>query len=185
MPIKLESSPAAVAGLAASLSSATAPPVAVGRDGDIPAATAQWEWDGEVLSLYKGPFDALDSAPGGPALQSTVTNLSDTFSDNTPPINEPAYISSLGSAIYEAMSRGNKDAVWLMQDYRKGVSKFYNGSFAELPDSVIPSPPENLKAFQSQKTHSLGSAEVFFHQVSSGVYSLKMMWSPALQIAGE
>jgi hypothetical protein len=41
--------------------------------------------------------------------------FSDTFNENTPPTNEPAYISSLGSAIYEAMSRGNKDAVWLMQ----------------------------------------------------------------------
>ncbi|CAM0873248.1 unnamed protein product [Alopecurus aequalis] len=41
----------------------------------------------------------------------------DTFNENTPPTNEPAYISSLGSAIYEAMSRGNKDAVWLMQGW--------------------------------------------------------------------
>ncbi|KAE8795935.1 alpha-N-acetylglucosaminidase [Hordeum vulgare] len=41
----------------------------------------------------------------------------DTFNENTPPTNEPTYISSLGSAIYEAMSRGNKDAVWLMQGW--------------------------------------------------------------------
>jgi len=41
----------------------------------------------------------------------------DTFNENTPPTNEPAYISALGSAIYEAMSRGNKDAVWLMQGW--------------------------------------------------------------------
>ncbi|XP_040246860.1 alpha-N-acetylglucosaminidase isoform X1 [Aegilops tauschii subsp. strangulata] len=41
----------------------------------------------------------------------------DTFNENTPPTNEPAYISSLGSAIYQAMSRGNKDAVWLMQGW--------------------------------------------------------------------
>lgn len=44
-----------------------------------------------------------------------VISFSDTFNENTPPTNEPTYISSLGSAIYEAMSRGNKDAVWLMQ----------------------------------------------------------------------
>jgi hypothetical protein len=44
-----------------------------------------------------------------------VVAFSDTFNENTPPTNEPAYISSLGSAIYEAMLRGNKDAVWLMQ----------------------------------------------------------------------
>ena len=45
----------------------------------------------------------------------TAVTFSDTFNENTPPTNEPAYISSLGSAIYEAMSRGNKNAVWLMQ----------------------------------------------------------------------
>ncbi|EMS50400.1 hypothetical protein TRIUR3_11279 [Triticum urartu] len=46
-----------------------------------------------------------------------VISFSDTFNENTPPTNEPAYISSLGSAIYQAMSRGNKDAVWLMQGW--------------------------------------------------------------------
>ncbi|AQL06547.1 Alpha-N-acetylglucosaminidase [Zea mays] len=48
-----------------------------------------------------------------------VTNIynCDTFNENTPPTDEPAYISSLGSAIYEAMSRGNKNAVWLMQGW--------------------------------------------------------------------
>ncbi|WVZ56985.1 hypothetical protein U9M48_007439 [Paspalum notatum var. saurae] len=46
-----------------------------------------------------------------------VVTFSDTFNENTPPTNEPAYISSLGSAIYEAMSRGNKNAVWLMQGW--------------------------------------------------------------------
>ncbi|KAL6593812.1 hypothetical protein ACP70R_048713 [Stipagrostis hirtigluma subsp. patula] len=48
-----------------------------------------------------------------------VTNIynCDTFNENTPPTNEPAYISSLGSAIYEAMSRGNKNGVWLMQGW--------------------------------------------------------------------
>jgi hypothetical protein len=44
-----------------------------------------------------------------------AVDFSETFNENTPPTNEPAYISSLGSGIYEAMSRGNKDAVWLMQ----------------------------------------------------------------------
>ncbi|XP_015690916.2 alpha-N-acetylglucosaminidase [Oryza brachyantha] len=47
----------------------------------------------------------------------TIIYNCDTFNENTPPTNEPAYISSLGSAIYEAMSRGNKDAVWLMQGW--------------------------------------------------------------------
>jgi hypothetical protein len=48
-------------------------------------------------------------------LSTLAVAFSDTFNENTPPTSEPAYISSLGSAIYDAMSRGNKDAVWLMQ----------------------------------------------------------------------
>lgn len=40
---------------------------------------------------------------------------SDTFNENTPPTSEPEYISSLGAAVYKAMSKGNKNAVWLMQ----------------------------------------------------------------------
>ncbi|XP_048134579.1 alpha-N-acetylglucosaminidase isoform X2 [Rhodamnia argentea] len=39
----------------------------------------------------------------------------DTFNENSPPSNDPAYISMLGAAVYRAMSQGDKDAVWLMQ----------------------------------------------------------------------
>ncbi|XP_020107774.1 alpha-N-acetylglucosaminidase isoform X1 [Ananas comosus] len=41
----------------------------------------------------------------------------DTFNENSPPTNDPTYISSLGAAVYEAMSKGNRDAVWLMQGW--------------------------------------------------------------------
>ncbi|KAL6288553.1 hypothetical protein ACE6H2_006063 [Prunus campanulata] len=41
----------------------------------------------------------------------------DTFNENSPPTNDPAYISSLGAAVYKAMSKGDKDAVWLMQGW--------------------------------------------------------------------
>ena len=41
--------------------------------------------------------------------------ISDTFNENSPPTDDPAYISSLGSAVYEAMVKGDKHAVWLMQ----------------------------------------------------------------------
>ncbi|EPS59011.1 hypothetical protein M569_15800, partial [Genlisea aurea] len=41
----------------------------------------------------------------------------DTFNENTPPTNDPAFISSLGSAVYNAMSKANADAVWLMQGW--------------------------------------------------------------------
>ncbi|KAL2936231.1 Alpha-N-acetylglucosaminidase [Bienertia sinuspersici] len=42
---------------------------------------------------------------------------SDTFNENSPPTDDPTYISSLGAAVYEAMAKGDKYAVWLMQGW--------------------------------------------------------------------
>ncbi|CAN6300862.1 unnamed protein product [Urochloa humidicola] len=72
-----------------------------------------------------GPSDALFLEVGQAFIRQQlkeygdVTNIysCDTFNENTPPTNEPVYISSLGSAVYEAMARGNKNAVWLMQGW--------------------------------------------------------------------
>ncbi|CAN1132593.1 NAGLU [Linum perenne] len=41
----------------------------------------------------------------------------DTFNENSPPTDDPKYISSLGTAIYKAMSAGDQHAVWLMQGW--------------------------------------------------------------------
>ncbi|KAL0006210.1 hypothetical protein SO802_013771 [Lithocarpus litseifolius] len=41
----------------------------------------------------------------------------DTFNENSPPTNDPTYISLLGASVYKAMSKGDKDAVWLMQGW--------------------------------------------------------------------
>ncbi|XP_060204807.1 alpha-N-acetylglucosaminidase-like [Lycium barbarum] len=41
----------------------------------------------------------------------------DTFDENTPPVDEPDYISSLGATIFEGMRSGDRDAVWLMQGW--------------------------------------------------------------------
>jgi hypothetical protein len=41
--------------------------------------------------------------------------FSDTFNENLPPTDDPIYISRLGAAVYEAMSAGDSEAVWLMQ----------------------------------------------------------------------
>lgn len=43
------------------------------------------------------------------------TNHSDTFDENTPPTDDPEYISSLGAAIFKGIQSGDDDAVWLMQ----------------------------------------------------------------------
>ncbi|KOM42460.1 hypothetical protein LR48_Vigan05g006400 [Vigna angularis] len=46
-----------------------------------------------------------------------ITRLGDcdTFNENSPPTNDPEYISTLGAAVYKGISKGDKDAVWLMQ----------------------------------------------------------------------
>jgi alpha-N-acetylglucosaminidase len=49
-----------------------------------------------------------------------LNNCSDTFDENTPPVDDPEYISSLGGSIFEGMQSGDSNAVWLMQvkEYR-------------------------------------------------------------------
>ncbi|XP_019227970.1 PREDICTED: alpha-N-acetylglucosaminidase-like isoform X1 [Nicotiana attenuata] len=42
---------------------------------------------------------------------------SDTFDENTPPVDDPEYISSLGATIFEGMQSADSDAVWLMQGW--------------------------------------------------------------------
>ncbi|KAH9320835.1 hypothetical protein KI387_015474, partial [Taxus chinensis] len=42
---------------------------------------------------------------------------SDTFNENTPPTNDPEYISTLGAAVFDAMHAGDEHAVWLMQGW--------------------------------------------------------------------
>lgn len=54
---------------------------------------------------------------------------SDTFDENTPPVDDPEYISTLGAATFKGMQIGDKDAVWLMQ-----VKKTY--PFIVLPSGV-------------------------------------------------
>lgn len=41
----------------------------------------------------------------------------DTFDENTPPTNDPEYISTLGAAVFKAMYSGDSDAIWLMQGW--------------------------------------------------------------------
>ncbi|KAF6168394.1 hypothetical protein GIB67_018234 [Kingdonia uniflora] len=55
----------------------------------------------------------------------------DTFNENSPPTNDPAYISLLGAAVYKGMSKADKDAVWLMQvtarKFRSVMNYLLNG----------------------------------------------------------
>ncbi|KAI3952147.1 hypothetical protein MKW98_005842 [Papaver atlanticum] len=41
----------------------------------------------------------------------------DTFDENTPPVDDPGYISSLGAAIYKGIQSGDANAIWLMQGW--------------------------------------------------------------------
>ena len=49
---------------------------------------------------------------------------SDTFDENTPPLSDPNYISSLGAATFKGMQSGDNDAIWLMQVCSLCVSFF-------------------------------------------------------------
>ncbi|KAJ1421802.1 Alpha-N-acetylglucosaminidase, C-terminal [Sesbania bispinosa] len=49
----------------------------------------------------------------------------DTFDENTPPIDDPEYISSLGAAIFKGMQSGDNDAVWLMQGWLFSYDPFW------------------------------------------------------------
>jgi len=41
----------------------------------------------------------------------------DTFNENTPPSNDPAYLSALSSKVFEGMKAADPDAVWVMQGW--------------------------------------------------------------------
>lgn len=41
----------------------------------------------------------------------------DTFNENTPPSDEPAYLSALSSKVFEGMKDADPDAVWVMQGW--------------------------------------------------------------------
>ncbi|CAM3665997.1 alpha-N-acetylglucosaminidase [Mucilaginibacter galii] len=41
----------------------------------------------------------------------------DTFNENEPPTDDPAYLSSLSSRVYQAMSKADPKAIWVMQGW--------------------------------------------------------------------
>ncbi|GAV87569.1 NAGLU domain-containing protein/NAGLU_N domain-containing protein/NAGLU_C domain-containing protein, partial [Cephalotus follicularis] len=49
----------------------------------------------------------------------------DTFDENTPPVDDPEYISSLGAATFKGMQSGDNDAVWLMQGWLFSYDPFW------------------------------------------------------------
>ncbi|XWS48114.1 hypothetical protein CRYUN_Cryun13aG0045200 [Craigia yunnanensis] len=49
----------------------------------------------------------------------------DTFDENTPPVDDPEYISSLGAAIFSGMQSGDNNAMWLMQGWLFSYDPFW------------------------------------------------------------
>ncbi|EOX96635.1 Alpha-N-acetylglucosaminidase family / NAGLU family isoform 1 [Theobroma cacao] len=88
----------------------------------------------------------------------------DTFNENSPPTNDPTYISSLGAAVYKAMSNGDKDAVWLMQGWL-----FYS-------DSTFWKPPQ-MKAL----LHSVPQGKMIVLDLFADV---KPIWAASSQFFG-
>ncbi|KAB1224856.1 Alpha-N-acetylglucosaminidase [Morella rubra] len=95
----------------------------------------------------------------------------DTFNENTPPTNDPKYISSLGASVFEAMSKGDKDAVWLMQGWL-----FYSDSSFWKPPQMKNTMPITLPIWELRlsKTGKCGTvlfkinAEALLHSVPFG-----------------
>uniref|UniRef100_A0A166HZ55 Alpha-N-acetylglucosaminidase C-terminal domain-containing protein n=1 Tax=Daucus carota subsp. sativus TaxID=79200 RepID=A0A166HZ55_DAUCS len=109
------------------------------------AFTAQETIWQKVFTGFNISKQELDDFFGGPAFLAwaRMGNLhGDTFNENSPPTNDPDFISSLGSAVYKAMSKADKDAVWLMQGWL-----FYSDSSFWQP----PQMKEWLKNYSSRR----------------------------------
>ncbi|MBA0633965.1 hypothetical protein Godav_029879 [Gossypium davidsonii] len=63
-------------------------------------------FSGNVPAAFKDMF---------PSAKITRLGNCDTFDENTPPVDDPGYISSLGAAIFSGMQSGDDNAMWLMQ----------------------------------------------------------------------
>ncbi|XP_019427591.1 PREDICTED: alpha-N-acetylglucosaminidase isoform X2 [Lupinus angustifolius] len=95
-----------------------------------------------------------------------ITRLGDcdTFNENTPPTNDTTYISTLGAAVYKAMSKGDSNAVWLMQGWL-----FYS-------DSSFWKPPQ-MKAL----LHSVPFGKMIVLDLFADV---KPIWKTSFQFYG-
>ncbi|KAK6920761.1 Alpha-N-acetylglucosaminidase, N-terminal [Dillenia turbinata] len=87
----------------------------------------------------------------------------DTFDENTPPVDDPEYISSLGSAIFKAMESGDNDAVWLMQGWLFIYDPFWR-------------PPQMKALLQSVPVGKLVVLDLFAE--------VKSVWSTSEQFYG-
>ncbi|KAK7323242.1 hypothetical protein VNO77_26707 [Canavalia gladiata] len=88
----------------------------------------------------------------------------DTFNENSPPTSDPGYISTLGAAVYKGISKGDKDAVWLMQGWL-----FYS-------DSSFWKPPQ-MKAL----LHSVPFGKMIVLDLFADV---KPIWKTSFQFYG-
>ncbi|KAI3425569.1 uncharacterized protein J3R85_010077 [Psidium guajava] len=93
----------------------------------------------------------------------------DTFNENSPPSNDPAYISMLGAAVYRAMSQGDKDAVWLMQGWL-----FYS-------DSAFWKPPQMKALLHSVPIGKMIVIDLFadvrpIWETSAQFYGIPYVW---------
>ncbi|XP_030493952.2 alpha-N-acetylglucosaminidase [Cannabis sativa] len=98
------------------------PSANITRLGDWNTVNGDKRW---CCTYLLGPSDPLFVELGAAFIKKQIEEYGDvtdiyncdTFNENAPPTNDTAYISSLGAAVYKAMSEGDKDAVWLMQGW--------------------------------------------------------------------
>ncbi|KAJ8573583.1 hypothetical protein K7X08_010094 [Anisodus acutangulus] len=107
------------------------PSANITRLGDWNTVSGDLRW---CCTFLLGPSDPLFTEIGEAFIRKQIEEYGDitdiyncdTFNENTPPTDDPTYISSLGSAVYKAMSKANNNAVWLMQGWLfSSESKFW------------------------------------------------------------
>lgn len=115
-------------------------PVLQGFTGHVPAALKEHfpeatfqqlpEWAGFPGTTFVDPQDPLFQTIGHAFIEEQTRQFgtdhfyaSDTFIEMSPPTNDPAFLTRMGKAVYEAMAGADPEAVWLMQGWL-----FYNNA---------------------------------------------------------
>ncbi|PNY17459.1 alpha-n-acetylglucosaminidase-like protein, partial [Trifolium pratense] len=104
-------------------------------------------------------------------------DLGDTFNENSPPTSDPEYISTLGAAVYQGISKGDKDAVWLMQGWL-----FYSDSSFWKPPQMKPENREALKVLVLVELCPIAKEMTGVCNIGSGTGDLMMLLIPIEEV---
>lgn len=101
------------------------------------AKVKKTNWDAGFADVYiLDPEDPLFTTIGGLFLTAQTKEYgtdhfysADTFNENVPPTDDPAYLKQISGEVYKSMTTTDPDAVWVMQ----GWMFHYNSDFWKAP----------------------------------------------------